>query len=111
MAAAVENSAGFDHQAWRMNFAGDDTLRLNFHAALRKNYSIEAARDNYLIAFDLAFDFGAFAEDESLIAEDITFDLGFDAKCAGKFQGAFKAHSSIKEAGPFTLRFRHAPMI
>jgi len=94
-----------------MHFAGHDALGLNFYAALGENYSIEAAGYNYLIAFDLAFDFGAFAKDESLIAEDIAFDLSFDAQCARKFQGSFKAHGPIEEAGPFTLRFRHAPMI
>ena len=82
MAAAVEYSARFDHQARRMNFAGDDALGLNLHAAFGENYSVEAAGDNYLIPFDLAFDFGAFAEDERLIAEDIAFDLSFDAKRA-----------------------------
>ena len=111
MAAAVENSAGLDDQTRRMDFAGDDALGLNFHTALGENYSVEAARDNYLIAFDLAFDFGAFAEDESLVAEDITFDLSFDAERAGKFQGAFKAHGPIEKSRPFALRFRHAPMI
>ena len=80
MAAAVENSAGFDNQAWRMDFAGDDAFGLNFDAAFGENYSIEAAGDNYLIAFDLAFDFGALTEHERLIAEDIAFDLGFDAE-------------------------------
>jgi len=64
-----------------------------------------------LIAFDLAFDFGAFAENESLIAEDIAFDLSLNAERARKFQRAFKAHGPIKEAGPFALRFRHASMI
>ena len=63
-----------------MNFAGDDAFGLNFNATLCENHSIKAACDNYLIAFDLAFDFGAFAKDESLIAEDIAFDLSFDAE-------------------------------
>jgi hypothetical protein len=111
VAAAVENSAGFDNQAWRMDFAGDDAFGLNFDAAFGENYSVEAAGDNYLIAFDLAFHFGTFAEDEGLIAEDVAFDLSFDAQRARKFQGAFKAHGPIEEAGPFTLRLRHASMI
>ena len=82
MAAAVEYSARFDHQTRRVNFASDDALGLNFNSALRENHSIKAAGDNYLIAFDLAFDFGTFAEDERLIAKDIAFDLSLDAKCA-----------------------------
>ena len=94
-----------------MDFAGDHTLGLNFNASLGKNHSVEAAGDNYLIAFDLAFDFGAFAEHEGLIAEDVAFDLSFDAKRTGKFQRAFKAYGPIEEAGPFALRFRHASMI
>lgn len=111
MAAAVENSAGFDNQARRMDFAGDDALGLNFNAALGENHSIEAAGDDYLIAFDLAFHFGTFAENEGLIAEDIAFDLSFDAQRARKFERAFKADGPIEESRPFTLRFRHAPMI
>ena len=111
MAAAVENSAWFDNQARRMDFAGDDALGLNFHAAFGENYSIEAAGDNYLIAFDLTFDFCAFAKNESLVAEDVAFYLSFDAKRAGKFQRAFKANGPIQKAGPLALRFRHASMI
>ena len=94
-----------------MDFAGDDAFGLNFNAALSENYSIEAAGDNYLIAFDLAFDLGTFAENERLIAEDVAFDLSFDTKRARKFERAFKAHGPIEESGPFALRFRHASMI
>jgi len=111
VAAAVENSAGLNDQTRRMNFAGDDALGLNFNSAFGENHAIEAAGDNYLIALDLAFDFGAFAEDERLIAEDVAFDLRFDAECAGKLQRTFKADSPIQKAGPFALRLGHASMI
>ena len=94
-----------------MDFARDDALGLNFNAAFGENHSVEAAGDNHLIALDLTFDLGAFAEDESLIAEDVAFDLCFDAKCAGKLQSALKADSPIQKAGPFTLRFGHASVI
>ncbi len=111
MAAAVENSAGFDHEARRMNFAGDDAFGLNFNAAFGENYAIEASGDNYVIAFDLTFYFCAFAEYERLIAEDVAFDLRFDAQRAGKFQSALKADSPIEKAGPLALWLGHASLI
>ncbi len=97
MAAAVENSARLDDQTRRMDFAGNDALGLNFHAAFGKNYSVEAAGDDYLVAFDLAFDFRAFAEDQRLIAENVALNLRFDAQRAGEFQGAFKADGPIEK--------------
>lgn len=111
MAATAENAAGFDHETRRMDFAGNHALGLNFHAAFGENYAVETSRDNYVIAFDLAFDFGTFAENESLITQDISFDLCFDAQRAGKFQSAFKADGPIEKAGPFTLRLGHASVI
>lgn len=111
MAAAVEDSSRLDDQAWRVDFAGDDAFGLNFHAALGEDYAVKSPGDDHLIAFDLAFDLGAFAENQSLIAENIAFDLGFDPERAGKLQSAFKADGPIKETGPFTLRFRHSSVI
>ena len=111
MAAAVENSAGFDYQTWRMDFAGDHALGLNFHAAFGENYAIESSGDNYVIAFDLTFDLGAFAEYKRLIAEDVALDLRFNAQRSGKFQRTFKADSPIEKAGPFALRLGHASLI
>ena len=111
MAAAVEDAAGLDNQTWRMDFTADDALGLNFHAPLGENYSVKSARDDYLIAFDLAFDFGALAENERLVAEDVAFYLGFDAQRSRKLERAFKADSPIEKSGPFALRFRHASMI
>lgn len=94
-----------------MDFAGDDALGLNFNAALGENYAVKPSSNNYLISFDLTFNFGAFAQNESLITEDVAFDLGFNAERAGKLQCAFKADSPIEKSGPFALRFRHASMI
>ena len=108
MAAAVENAAGLDHETGRMDFAGDDSLGLNFYAALGEDDSVKTAGDNDLIAFDLTFDFRAFTEDQSLIAEDAAFDLRFQAQSAGKLERSFKADGAVEEPGPFTLRFSHA---
>ncbi len=111
MATAVENAAGFDYQARGVDFAGDDALRLNFDSPLGEDYAVKPPGDDDLIPFDLAFDLGAFTEDQRLIAENVAFDLRFDAQRARKLQGAFKADGAVKEAGPFALGFRQTPMI
>ena len=111
MATAVEDSARFDDQARRVDFAGDDAFGFNFHAPFGENHSVKPSGDDYLIPFDLAFDFGAFAENESLIAENVAFDLRLKPERARKFQRAFKAHGSVKESGPFALVFRQTPVI
>ena len=111
MAAPVEYAARFNHQAGRVDFPADDALGLNFNAALGENHAVKPSGDDYLIAFDLAFNLGAFAKNQRLIAEDIALYLGFDSQRAGKLQRAFKADSPIKETGPFALRFGHASMI
>ena len=81
-----------------MDFAGDDTLGLNFDSALGEDYAVKPSGDDYLIPFDLAFNFGAFTEDQRLITEDVALDLSFNAESAGELQSAFKAHGAVKEA-------------
>src|SRR5271165_5243661 len=63
VATAVEYTARINYHAGGMNFAGYDAFGLNFDAAFRENDSIEAAGYDDPIAFDLAFDFRALAED------------------------------------------------
>jgi hypothetical protein len=111
MAAAIENAARFNDQTRRMNLAGDDAFGLDLNAAFGEDYSVKAACDDYVIAFDLAFDFGAFAENERLIAKDVALNLRFNAERAGKLQRTLKADSPIKETGPFTLRLRRTTLI
>jgi hypothetical protein len=111
VATAVEDAAWFDDQTRGVDFAGDDALGLNFDSALGEDYSVKPPGNDYLIPFDLAFDFGTFTEDERLITEDVALDLSFNAERAGELQSALKAHGSVKEAGPFALGFRQTPMI
>lgn len=111
MAAAVENAARFDDQAWRMNFAGDNTFGLNFDPAFCKDDAIKPASDDDLIPFNLAFDLGPFTQNQRLIAEDVSFHLRFNAKRAGKLQSAFKADGPVQKSGPLALRLRHSTVI
>lgn len=67
MATTIKNSAWINDHTRGMHFAGDHTFGLNLYAAFCENYPIEPAGDHHLIAFNLAFDFSALAEDYGLL--------------------------------------------
>jgi hypothetical protein len=104
VAATVKNSAGIDDHAGRMDFAGDNAFGLNLDAAFGEDDAIEAAGDDYAVAFDLAFDFSAFAKDDRLLGDDVAFDVAVNAERARKLQRAFKRHALIDEASPLFVR-------
>ena len=54
VALAVEDRAGFDDQARRVNIAGDDGFRLDFHFAGSFYRAVEVAADDDVVAVDLA---------------------------------------------------------
>src|SRR5713226_5184922 len=51
---AVEDAAGLDDQAGRVNLTGDNALGLDLDAALRENDPIEPASDDDVVALDLS---------------------------------------------------------
>lgn len=100
MAATVEDAAWIDDHARGVHFASDYALGLDLHAAPRKNYAVKASRDYDAVAFDLPFDFGAFAKDDSLFGDDISADVAVDAEGALKLKGALEGHALVNETGP-----------
>src|SRR6516164_6166268 len=87
-----------------MNFSGYDALRFNLNTSLGKNHSIETARDNHAIPFDLPFDFCLFSEDHRLLGDDVSLDVPVDAERSFNGQRSFKRHPLINEPGPLLAR-------
>jgi hypothetical protein len=104
VAAAVENSAGIDDHAGRVDFTRDDTLCLNFYAALGEDHAVKPAGDYNVIPFDLAFDFGAFAENYSLFRDNVALDVAVDAERAFDLQRPFHGDALIDESCPVFTR-------
>ena len=103
MAAPVENSAGINHHAWRVHFAGYHAPRLNLYPALRKYHSVKSAGDYHAIALDLSLDFGALSEYDGLLGDDISLDVAVNAKSSLKLEGAFERHSLVDETCPLFI--------
>src|SRR5262245_25002003 len=100
MAAAIENPARIDDQAWRMDFAGDHPLGLNLHAALRENHAVVTPRDDHTIAFDLPFNLGVLTKDQCLLRNNITLDVTVDTERSGELQGPFEGYALIDKSCP-----------
>jgi hypothetical protein len=100
VAAAVEDCAWFHDQAWRMDFAGDDGLGLNFDFAGSFYGAVEVAADDHVVALNLAFDFRVFTEDQGFMGNQRPFHRGIYAEGAGTFQTAFELDALVQEAGP-----------
>jgi len=103
MALPVEDAAGFDHEAGRMNFTCHDTLGMNFHLPLRKDDSVKVAGDDYTVSLDLALHASPFAKDQAVAGHDISVNLSIQAKCARQFQRPFQPDALIQKARPFPL--------
>lgn len=104
MAATVENSAGVDDHTGRVDFTGDDALGLDFYAALCEDHAVKTAGDYDVIAFDLAFDFGTFAEYDGLFRNNVALDVAVDAERAFDLQRPFHGDALIDESCPVFTR-------
>ena len=100
VAATIKNSAGVDDHAGRVDFTRNDTLGLDFHAAFCEDDPIKAAGDDYVIPFDLAFDFSAFAEDYRLFGDNVSLHVAIDAERAFDLQRSFHGDALIDESCP-----------
>src|SRR5580658_3996429 len=100
VAAPVEDGARFHDEAGRMDFAGDDGFGLNFDFAGGLYGAVEMAADNYVVAFNLAFDFGMLAEDQGFVGNQRAFHHRINAKGAGTFQTALELDALVQKAGP-----------
>jgi hypothetical protein len=100
VAATVENPTWIDDHAGRMDLAGYHTLSFNFDAALGEDHAVEAAGDYYAIAFDLAFDFGVLAEDDSLLGDDVALHVPVNAERAADRERSFQGYALIDESCP-----------
>jgi len=58
VATSIKNSTGLNHQAGRVNLAGNDSLRLDLYPSFGKYDTIKFPRNDHVIAFDLAFNGG-----------------------------------------------------
>lgn len=100
MAATVKNSAGVDDHAGRVDLTGDDSLGLNLDAAFGKDDAVKSAGDDNVIAFDLAFYLGAFAEDYRLLGNNIALNVAVNAERAFDLQRPFHGDALIDETCP-----------
>jgi len=104
VAASIEDSAGVDDHAGRVNFSGDYAFGLNLDSAFGKDYAVEAPGDHHAVAFDLTFDFGGIAEDYRLLGDDISFDVAVDAERSRNLKRAFQCYALIDESSPLFAR-------
>ena len=100
MALTIEDSTRFDDQAWRVDFSRDDAFRLDFYPAFCKDHAVKAAGDHYVIPFDLAFHFSAFAEDYGLFGNDVALNVAVNAERAFDLQRPFHGDALIDETCP-----------
>ena len=66
MALPIENSAGLNHKARRVNLTRHYTLRLDLDSPFREYDAVKMARDHDVISFNLAFDLCRFAENQTV---------------------------------------------
>ncbi len=102
VAAAVENRARFHDQAGCMDLASDDGFGLNFHFAGGFDGAVEVAADDHVVAFNLTFDLGMLAKDQSFVGNERSLHRRVNAKGAGTFQTAFELDALVQEPGPLT---------
>ena len=95
VASAVEDAAGLDDQAGRVNLAGDNTFRLDLDTALRKNDPIEPAGDDDVVPLNLALDAGGLAQDKALLRNNVTLDLTIQAEGTGKLESALQLYTLV----------------
>src|ERR1700692_3718364 len=100
MASPIKNPARIDHHARRMHLAGDHALGLNLHATFRENHAVESSRDHHAIAFNLPFNFCAFAQYYRVLRNNIALHNSVNAKSSADLQRAFQRHPLIDKSGP-----------
>ena len=100
VAATIKNSAGVDDHAGRMDFARNHTLGLDFYAAFGKDDAVKSTSDDNVIAFDLAFYFGALAQDHGLFGNNVSFNVAVNAERAFDLQRPFHGDALIDETCP-----------
>src|SRR5579859_5760927 len=83
-----------------MNFAGNYALGFNLHAALGKNHAVKATGDDHPVPFNLAFDLGAFAENDRLLGNYAALDVAVNAERSGTREGALQGHALINKSSP-----------
>jgi len=100
MALAIEDPAGLDDQALRVNLARGDTLVVNFHAALGIDHTVEAAGDHYVVAFDLALHACLIPQNQCLRRDQQALNFALDPKGPGAFECALKTHGFVEKTRP-----------
>src|SRR5580693_6889433 len=101
MAASVEYSPRFDHQAGSVNLAGYDSLGVNFYAPFREDDPIKFSRDDDVIPFDLALNSCPFPKDEAVARKQISLHVCINAKHTGGLQCSLKTNTLVQKACEF----------
>jgi len=100
VAATIKNSAGVDDHAGRVDFTRNDAFGLDFYATFCEDDAVKTAGNNYVIAFDLAFYLGAFAENDGLLRNNVAFNVAIDAERAFDLQRPFHGDALINKSCP-----------
>src|SRR5271169_468692 len=100
VASSIKDATRIDHHARRVHFARDHALRLNLYPALREDHSVEAARDDHAVPFNLSLDLGVFSEHDGLLGNNVSLHVSVNAECPGQRQRAFERNALIDETGP-----------
>ena len=104
MATPIKNPAGIDYHARRVNFSGDHALGFNLHAALGKNYTVEAPGNHHTIAFNLPLDFRAVPQNHGLFRNDVAFHISIDTERSADRKRSFEGYALIDESCPLFVR-------
>src|SRR5579872_3793167 len=86
-----------------MNLACHYALCLNLHTPLRENHAVELAGDGHMVPFNLALDAGVLTKHQAMARDHVSLYVGIYAEHAGSFQGSFKPHALVEEAGKVRL--------
>jgi len=100
VASPIKNAARVNHQARRMNFSRHNALSLNLDAAFSENHAVVAACNYNAVAFNLTFDLGILAKDQSLFGNDVSFHVSINAKRARHGQRAFHRDALVDKTSP-----------
>jgi len=100
VAVAVENCAGFDHDARTVNFSGDYGAGLNFDFGFRAHRPIKSARNDDAVALDFAFDDRVFAQNQRIFGDESSLHHRVDAERARRLDLAVNFDAALEEARP-----------
>lgn len=104
MAPAVQDPAGLDHQAGRMDFAADDSFREDFHPPFGRQDAFKSPAHHYMIAVDFAFDPSVFPNDYGGVGNDCPFHIAVDAERPSELDFPFERNPFVEKADPLARR-------